>query len=227
MNAPIAITIPIGPYESNMRWIQDTFDSITRQTMRPNRVILVLDGGDPNRISRNRSITLPRGCAIEQFYLPWPSGVANAFNTGVALAGSDLVIMLGSDDMLFPHAVENAYTTWRKHQNPHAYYYFAVKYSTGYEQNIPCNAAMVTRQLWELNGGFPIEGALGACDTMLISRMLAANGRLGKLISVCDTTRSIDYWYRAHTDTATTRSAKWFTIIHQVRSVLTDEAVNL
>jgi len=198
MTAPITIAIPVGPNPANVQWLHEALESIEQQTELPGEVLLIDDGAhlDPARYP---------GCRI--WATPWPSGVAHAFNAGVALAAYDLVIMLGSDDRLLPHAVATCWQFWQGVQDPHGYYAMPVVYDDGREQLDPCNAAMVHKDLWKLTGGFPVEAAIGACDTWLISKIWVGKGTQGSLYTVGDGPL---YWYRDHAATDThQRAATW------------------
>lgn len=202
-SAPISVVIPVGPFPSNTRWLNDALVSCVTQTMLPDEVVIIDDRG----ISPEGRPSLPPfqewPFKLWVWPTPWRSGVPHAFNFGVSLAANDLVIMLGSDDYLEAWAVEDCWKAWEQCKDPHGYYYMDVKYSDGPEQSIACHAAMVTKDLWELTGGFPPESSVGQCDTVLLSMMLAANGRWGKLRRV--PSKRPPYWYRVHegTDTAT------------------------
>jgi glycosyltransferase involved in cell wall biosynthesis len=211
--APISIVIPVGPYPSNRRWLDDCLASIDAQTVQPAEVLIIDDGGN-----------VPPRDLLRIYRPPWRLGVAHAFNFGVALATQELVIMLGSDDLLYPEAVELAHAASLTYADPLALYYFGVQYSDGGQQNYPCNAAMVTKALWTLTGGFPIEGSVGGCDTLLISLMMAANGDLGHLLSIHDLVDRPLYWCRRHPETDTVlRQHTWHSIVAQIRNLLMAE----
>lgn len=213
MNAPISVVIPVGPHPHNTRWLHECIDSVRHQSVMPREILLIDDGAqlDPERW---------RG--VRCWRAPWRSGVAHAFNFGVALANSRLVVMLGSDDKLLPRCIEECWNTWQRLEDPLGYYYLPVEYADGRTQNVPCNAAMVHKALWQHTGGFPVESAVGACDTVLISMIMAGNGRYGHLHSVSDTPL---YWYRNHAETDTETRRGWHGIAAQVRSMKTDEVV--
>jgi hypothetical protein len=193
--------------------------SIAEQTMLPDDVLLIDDGAnlDPE--------ALPPLPGLRIWCTPWRSGVAHSFNFGVALARSDLVIMLGSDDRLMPDAVATCISTWQQIGDTHGYYYLPVQYHDGRLQHVPCNAAMVHKGLWNLTGGFPIEGSVGACDTLLINKMQVANGRLGTLYPVGVEEHPL-YWYRAHEETDTVTRRKWHGVVAVIRNMLIDEVLN-
>ena len=198
MSVPIAVAIPVGPHPSNVQWLHEALESIEQQTELPGEVLLIDDGAhlDPARYP---------GCRI--WATPWPSGVAHAFNYGVALASYDLVIMLGSDDRLLPDCIAVCWQFWQGIQDPRGYYAMPVVYDDGRTQLDPCNAAMVHKELWKLTGGFPVEAAIGACDTWLISKIWVGKGTQGNLYTIGDVPL---YWYRDHAATDThVRAAGW------------------
>lgn len=198
MSFPITIAIPVGPHPSNTRWLSEAIASCWAQTERPSEILLIDDGAhlDPAAYP---------DCRI--WATPWASGVAHAFNYGVALASYDLVLMLGSDDKLLPNCIAECWRYWSGVQDAHGYYALPVVYDDGREQTDPCNAALVHKALWRLTGGFPIEAAIGACDSWLISKMWVAKGRMGSVYTVGD--RPL-YWYRDHAETDThERAATW------------------
>jgi glycosyltransferase involved in cell wall biosynthesis len=214
---PITITIPVGPHLSNVRWLDACLASLDAQTVQPAEVLLIDDGAN----LKMRPYLHP---ALHIYTPPWRLGVAHAFNFGVALAENEAVIMLGSDDLLFPEAVELAYAAYLGYGDPLGYLYFGVQYSDGGMQNYPCNAALVTKELWKLTGGFPVEGAIGGCDTLLISRMMVAGGELGHLLSIHDAVGGPLYWCRRHPETETERGrGLWSPIVAQVRNLLIAE----
>ena len=215
----ISIAIPVGPHPSNTRWLNECLASIAEQTMPADDVLLIDDGAGLDMDS------LPPLPGLRIWRTPWRSGVAHGFNFGVALAKHDLVIMLGSDDRLMPDAVAECWRTWQQIHDPHGYYYLPVLYHDGRVQHVPCNAAMVHKGLWELTGGFPIEGAVGACDALLMNKMQVANGRLGTLYPVGVEEHPL-YWYRAHDETDTNVRRKWHGVVAVIRNMLIDEVIS-
>lgn len=212
MTVPITVSIPVGPHPSNRRWLDECLLSIERQTEKPDEILIIDDGANLEPMS-----------GVKIYKTPWLSGVAHAFNFGVALAKHDLVIMLGSDDRLLPKAVAECWRAWDRIRDPLGYYAMCVVYPDGREQNVPCNAAMVHKELWRHNGGFPIEASIGACDTMLLSMMLACRGKAGNIYGI---TNEPLYWYREHDETDTsTRRAIWSSYIAAVRNLVTERAI--
>lgn len=204
-SVPITITIPVGPFPSNKRWLKECLESINNQIVMPREVLLIDDGAGLKDVY-----------GVRIWKTPWRSGVAHAFNYGVALAENDLVIMLGSDDKLMIQAIERAWQTWEMIHDPLGYYGFLVEYSDGKQQAIPCNGAMVHKDLWALTGGFPIEAAIGACDTWLLSAMYAAKGRYGNIYPI-DTIPL--YWYRDHPETDTAKRGEMWPLVETGRDI--------
>lgn len=202
---PITVTIPVGPFSANRRWLGECLESINAQTVMPDEVLLIDDQAGLQGIE---GVTIWR--------TPWRSGVDCAFNYGVALARNDLVIMLGSDDKLLPGAVERAWEVWSYTHDPLGYYAFEIVYPDGREQNTPCNGAMVHKDLWKLTGGFPVESGIGACDTFLLSIMIAAEGRLGNIYGIGP--RPL-YWYREHAETDTALRGEMYDVMVLARDV--------
>jgi len=202
---PITVTIPVGPHPANVRWLKECLDSINSQTVYPAEVLIIDDGANLQDIHN-----------VRIWKTPWPTGVAHGFNYGVALANNNLVVMLGSDDKLLPTALEQAYSTWSFYQDPLGYYGFLVRYDDGREQSIPCNGAMVPQTLWKHTGGFPIESAIGACDTWLLSLMVIGGGKWGNIYPIGD---SPLYWYRAHPETDTAKRGEMYEVMVTARDV--------
>jgi glycosyltransferase involved in cell wall biosynthesis len=215
MSVPITVAIPVGPHPSNTRWLDECLASIEAQTIQPAEILLIDDGANLDQAA------VPLNVRI--YKAPWKLGVAHAFNFGVALAQTDLVLMLGSDDKLLPNCLDKCWAAWQRIKDIHGYYFCGVRYMDGRpDQNLPCNAAMVHKELWNLTGGFPIEGSVGACDTMLISMMMAAEGKLGSLYSVSDEPL---YLYRVHPESDTElRRGEWHGIVATIRNILTARA---
>lgn len=135
----------------------------------PAEVLLVNDGQPLANL--NKYLDWPY---VSLYTPPWKLGISSAFNTGIALAGTELVFMLGSDDTLEPTCLEECIDLWIKTNQADGYYSVPIRYmDTGEIQALPCNAAMVTKGFWEYTGGFPVETAVGAGDHIFLSICLA------------------------------------------------------
>lgn len=214
---PITVVVPVGPSPAYRKYLAECLDSIRAQTTPPAEILVIDDQAHLSQEDVGSDVTL--------WKTPWLSGVAHVFNFGVALAQHDLVFMLGSDDRLEPHCVADCIAAYEAaKRDPLGYYYVDVQYSDGRQQSLACHAAMVTKSLWHHNGGFPVESAVGAPDTVLVSIMLAARGKAGHLVHVAS--RTPPYWYRLHADTDTVaRSRPFFGAIKAVRDHFTEGAI--
>lgn len=202
--------IPVGPSSANQRWLQDAIDSVYLQTYQVDEILLIDD-------MANLSIQGPR---IRVHRNPWHSGVAHSFNFGVALAENDLVLMMGSDDLLEPECIEACLATYHAIGRLDRYYWLDVQYmSNGEAQSIACNAAMVTKGLWRKTGGIPIESACGAGDAALLSCLLAHKPQWMHRVQ----TDKPLYKYRDHAETDTIRRSSWMGIVVQIRNLVTEE----
>lgn len=215
MSVPITVGIPVGPYPANVQWLGECLDSVRAQTYPPDEILLIDDGANLDPADYP-------DCRI--WRSAWPMGVAAAFNQAVGAARNDLILMLGSDDKLFPDCLARAYAAYQRQPDPLVYLYCPLRYSDGRgDQNLPCNAALVTKALWRLTGGFPPESAVGACDTHLMAMMLVAGGKLGRVVSI---EGPPIYWYRWHTGTDTARhNEAWQGVIPMVRGLMQRRAL--
>ena len=206
--APITIAIPVGPSDANQKWLPDCIESIVQQELRPQEVLFIDDQAHLDMDSLRQALELET-IEVNHWKTPWLSGVAHAFNFGVALAKNDLVIMLGSDDELAPLAVSDCWRSWEEFGNPLGYYFMDVAYMGSDEtQSLPCNAAMVHKNLWRRSGGFPPQSAMGRPDTILISMLMTQGPTVGELLNV--ESKEPPYLYRSHPDTDTNiRHGRW------------------
>lgn len=216
---PITIVIPVGPRPSHSRWLAEALESVMAQEYPPDEVILVDDmaalshwtlfNGEP-------SITLPPNYRI--IHNDWLMGVAHSFNIGVVRARNHCVLMMGSDDVLHPTALAELSQAYAQASDPQGYYWLDVQYmSDGMQQSLPCHAAMVTKGLWELTGGFPPESAVGQPDTILISMMLA---QMPEHLHHVTTPEPV-YFYRDHPEAETAISQPYAPAAGIVRDVFT------
>lgn len=204
----------MGPYAGNQRYLVDAVNSCRIQHVRAAEILFIDDCANLGNQWEGPDTRIYRA--------PWRLGVSHAYNFGVALAKHNQVILMGSDDLLEPWAVGDCWDTFvASARYDLAYYWMDVKYIGGEEQALPCNAAMVTKALWQHTGGFPIESAIGASDTMLVSIMLKHGERAGRLIRV--ESKKPPYKYRRHNETDTAvRGPLYQGAIHSVRNVLTE-----
>jgi len=230
----ITVAIPVGPRSTDQQWLEECLASVRAQTREADEILLIDDMaglplgdafplGDGSWKVDSGPLA---GCRI--WRTPWRVGVGDAFNFGVALAKSELVFMLGADDLLHPECLERCLDAYEK-EEPDArdltYYFVGVQYLDGREddkQFEPCNAAMVTKSLWRRCGGFAPESASGAPDAALLSVLIGHSGEAGRIVGVGR--GMLLYNCRPHYDSDTgSKGAHWQGIILPTRDYLTRE----
>jgi len=220
----VTVTIPVGPNPSNRRWLDECIRSVSDQTWNH-----LSHGGIHLQIVDDMADVslhmVPSDLAYSVWKSPWYLGVAHAFNIGVAVAPSELVFMLGSDDWLEPTCIEECVKEYQARQgDPYGYYYVGVRYSdTGETQELACNAAMVTKSLWRRTGGFPVQSASGAPDAALLSIIIGNYPRAGRHWPVANGAPL--YNYRRHAEADTASKASWQGVILETRDLVTREWV--
>lgn len=225
----ISVAIPVGPAPSHQKYLDEAIQSVRNQTVACN-IILIDDmagldfSGTHTFISDEGIYHVDDldhrfgGCRI--WRSPWRLGVAHAFNFGVALAPDDEVLLLGADDTLEPDAVA-AYLECSSWDAPEVrdrtYYSLPVRYmDTGEVQFDPCGAAVVSKQLWRLTGGFPTQSASGASDAAFLSSIWNSNEFMIKSVAQ----RPL-YNYRRWEGTDTAGLGSWQGVILATRGLLT------
>ncbi len=216
----ITVVIPVGPDPVYKEYLTTAIESVREQTLPPSELLIIDD--QAHLRERDGRYSTQHGRLIDRniWRTPWLSGVAHSFNFGVALAKNDLVFMMGSDDRLEPHCLQDCWNAYETHNRKPGYYWVDVVYSdTGEEQGLPCNAAMVHKDTWRSSGGFPVESAVGPCDTMLVSIMMV-HPEAGAMYRV--ESKTPPYWYRRHDRTySRTRGSNFFGAHSVVRDQVT------
>lgn len=220
----ISVVVPVGPEQHHRRYLEECLLSVSRQTRLPNEVLLVDDmAGMPAGLDHSN------GYPTRTWRAPWRLGVAAAFNCGVALAEQELVLMLGADDWLEPECLEACLEAYKKQgEDPLGYYYLSVRYHAEADssipqglddgvQTVPCNAAMVTKKLWDSTGGFPPEAST-APDAAFVS-VLLVHEKAGKLIPV-EEGKPL-YNYRVWGGTDTRKHSLWTDSFVRTRHLIT------
>ncbi len=223
----ITVAIPVGPDPIYKELLPECIESVRNQTTKPDEILIIDDQAHLDvmnfeghlHIRGDSKDRLLDGLDVHVWKTPWLVGVPHAFNFGVALASNDLVIMLGSDDRLEPWAIEDCLAAWERHKDLLGYYWMDVQYASGEQQSLACNAAMVHKDLWRHTGGFPVQSAVGPCDTILISMMLAKNGEAGNFYHV--ESAKPPYWYRDHGATFTKKNGAYYAAAGIVRDAFT------
>ncbi len=210
MTDEITVVIPVGPSATHTQWLLEAIESVMNQGHKVDEILIIDDmAALPD---------LPEEVTVWQS--PWRLGVAHAFNFGVALAKHDLIFFLGSDDTLEPDCIDYCLREYRQRKRPSDTYFFVgVRYSDGRDnQFLPCAAAMVTKGLWRLCGGFPIETSTGASDAALVSIFMRNHGA-GKYLGVHK--KKPLYNYRVHPGTDTANAKPWQGVILPTRDLVT------
>lgn len=211
---PISVVIPVGPAPFHRQWLTEAIQSVEAQASASDEIVLINDGGAPLELSSH-------ACQTQVYTFPTNIGCVGAWNTGVSIARNEHVLFLGADDRLLPGCLDGLRMAWYRSQDPLGYYFLAVDYEDGRTQNVPCQAAMVTKTLWRYTGGFPLEAALGAIDNIFVQMLLSGGERGVSRAKVYSVSPQPLYWYRPHALTETvTRSQRWFGVIAIVRDDL-------
>ena len=221
----VTVGIPVGPSADACRWLPEALDSVRAQTV-PVRIIVVDDmhGGLLVHDHNHEMGKYGKDVFFEHqyvYYAPWNLGVAQAFNHCVALAPTDLVFMMGADDTLEPECIERCLEAFDREivDQELGYYWVPIRYmDTGEVQGLPCNAAMVHKNMWKATGGFPPETASGAPDAAFISRIIGTPGFPAHLVQVGNVPL---YNYRRHDATDTAGRQPWQGVILTTRDILT------
>lgn len=194
---PISVVLPIGPQHEYLHWLGECLDSIRTQTYFPYEIIVISDGADLSKQDL-------RGCTV--FHNPWPIGCGLSWNFGVALSKTNCVFLMGSDDKLLPECLEACAEAYMLTGDTCGFYNVTCITSQGEVISLFNNAAMVTKELWALTGGFPITSTVGAPDALLISILL--KHRPHHLHQVREGIPL--YWVRIHDSQDTLRYAAHF-----------------
>lgn len=237
----ISVAIPVGPAPHHRRWLGECLDSVFNQTY-PADEILIID--DQAHLDRNGELLKIAGREYDYFSsnssgvhthlaedpnlpelnyykTPWLSGVAHAFNCGVSLAYNEWVVLLGSDDRLYPNALERAAKAIRETNDPLGWFNFACHISsTGQVVNWYNNAGVASKALWRKTGGYHPMTVTGGMDAALHSVLMAHMPEHQHAIEYGTPL----YWVRMHDHNYTREStARYGEFVVQLRNDLTAE----
>lgn len=193
----ITIVVPVGPQKAYRDYLPECILSIQEQTI-PGDEILIIDD------MANLTSVDVLGCRIH--YNPWLLGCADSWNIGVALANNEWVILMGSDDRLLPGALDACRNILVDNPDPVGFYNMGCLIDGEELVTAHNNAAMVSKALWNLTGGFPPSAGVGAPDALLISIMMV---HLPTHLHQIDNGNPY-YWVRSHPDQDTGRQAGFF-----------------
>jgi hypothetical protein len=235
----VTIGIPVGPEKHHAKYLKAAFASVLAIPEKPT-VLLIDDmhGLEPEELGLNGSWkqwsreldqfvgrdgpVSDRAGPILRYLAPWRMGVAQAFNLCSALAPTQFVLMMGADDTLEPDVISMFHQECPfplRERALRTFWGLPLRYmDTGEEQNLPCNAAIVPRDLWNHTGGFSPQMGVGAPDSMYLSILIGNGAEAGDIRMVGD--RPL-YNYRRHGDTETARSGDVQASIFQIRDLLT------
>lgn len=199
----ISVAIPVGPNPVYLGWLPECIESAVNQTHKPTEIIIVNDGADVTALED--IITQHSFFPIKCYKTLWNVGVADAFNFGIALADSELVFMLGSDDKMLPTCLEEVVKEYEK-QKIEGWYNVTIITSSGEVMTLPNNTAAVHKNLWKWTGGFPPSAGVGAPDALLLSILLRHAPH--KILQVKEGTPLC--WLREHEHQDTRRNAGFF-----------------
>jgi glycosyltransferase involved in cell wall biosynthesis len=173
--------------------LQEALESVSAQTSRPARVIVVNDGGaSPAEIAARFAGAFP----VDVVEHSAPRGRSAAANAGVRVAREPLITLLDDDDLLFPDHLERLARAHRAGPEPVVYSdavtvlyerrgeqwaarHRELQYSLDYDPDllllfnyIPIHTLLMPRGLWEKVGGFD-EGLDYSEDWDLMIRLSA------------------------------------------------------
>lgn len=177
----ITVVIPVGPKPIHKQWLQQAIDSVIPQLDKDDDLLLIDDMAN----------LPPQPRPIRVWRSPWLVGCADGWNIGISFSRNDLCLMMAADDWLEPRCLEHLKLYWMRTRDCLGYYALTIKYvaepGASFDwpeiQDLPCNAAMVHKELWKHTGGFPPCAGTGAPDALLISVMMA-NADAGNIYQV-------------------------------------------
>lgn len=217
MTTPITVVIPVGPEPKDCAYFEECMASVAAQTVAASEVVIV---DDMNGLSLYPDLARIGPTPMKLYRNPWLMGVAASFNVGVALAPTEHVLLLGSDDWLEPNAIELAQETIERNRIEQAYFWYRIRYADDRpdpDQGLPCGAAVVTKKLWRATGGFAPELGVGASDAAMVS-LLWVHPIAGTCVEIRDEGRP-PYNVRTGPHQHTATRGPWQGIILETRRV--------
>lgn len=214
----VSVLMPLGP-NVNPLWVQEAINSVKEQTYQVDELLFIDDGAylnylelfelDMYAIVHTRQAGYiykhreDNPVTIHHWTSPCNLGFRAAFNIGMALASNDLVVYLATDDKLMPTAISEAIQAYLDNDKKDAWYAFSYELSNGQTCDIPNNAAMITKGLWHMVGGYPPAGFVGP-DALVLSCLIAHAP--DKIVKVKEGEPL--YWVRQH-DYQETKTHTW------------------
>lgn len=211
MSLPISVVVPVGPQPEYLEYLEECLRSIYMND--PSQIIVIDDKANLSLQWRADHYE-----SLEYYRNDWLLGCAGSWNRGVFLSDYELCFLMGSDDRLMsPYALEACVNAWETHDKLDGWYNVTCQLPNGDLQDLPNNAAAVTRGLWQLTGGFG-PSAFAAPDAWLLSIMMVHMPQ--RIIQVDKGTPY--YWVREHKAQDTPRQfGRFFDAAHSIRDIAT------
>lgn len=206
----ITIVVPVGPNPAYQKYLEECLDSISVQMADDDELLIIDDRA-------NLELTSLINGMYRIFKTPWNVGCADGWNFGVGLANNEWCILMGSDDVLLEGCLASCREVILNHPDPYGYYNLTCITSEGDVIDLHNNAAMVSKSLWKMTGGFPPEAGAGAPDALLISGLLG--NKKEHLQQIRQGTPL--YWVRVHKDQDTRRTGLYWNDIISIRDKYT------
>lgn len=234
----VTVLMPVGPKPGHLDWIEDALQSVFAQTY-PVKEIMLID--DQAHLSSqwiwNTFDIFPEGfhymdtfqhgkqvwvwdnppkdreIYVSLWETPWRLGFSAAFNCGMSLTMNDLVMYLGSDDLLGPDCVEDCIDAYHANNNADGWYAVSYEDEKGQVQDIPINAALITKGLWKFTGGFPPSAFVGPDALLLSCLMVHAPEKIVKVKP-----GKVNYYNREHPDQETRQASFFLDEMNSIRN---------
>lgn len=212
----ISVIIPVGPQPEYRKYLADCLNSVDIQVNREDEIILVDDMAHLSREDMQEPTPgeWTNNCPRRIVRNDWLLGCADSWNRGVALAKNEWCILMGSDDKLLPGCLDICRAMIKREDcDPFGYYGLSCEWSNGDITDWLNNAALVSRSLWKLTGGFPPTASVGAPDALLVSIMIR---NLPQHLHQLNKGEPL-YWVRTHEAQETGRTGKFWPEIISIR----------
>lgn len=238
MEHDVSVVITVGPNSCYKEYLSEAIESVLAQTYLISQIVVVDDGAklDPSTafgkwfyedywLGREAWFrrNIETRTTLTYFQMPCRVGYAQAFNCGMAVTTSNLVLCLAADDKLYPEAVVDCVETYIDNNQKDAWYNMSYELQNGTTHSAFNNICMVTKSLWEWLDGYP-PSAFAAPDALLISILM--KHAPDRLIKVKE--GKINCWLRQHPDQDTLKQAAFFMasgVVNTIRDMETKRFV--
>ena len=237
----VTVIITVGPDPCYKEYVKEAVQSVLDQTYVVYDLLIIDDQAnlDPYEIAMGEITYSSSELCLDQvdrfvytsrefpwlsvWRTPWKIGYAQAFNCGVGLANSDLIVCLAADDKLMPEAVADCVETYLANNQKDAWYGMSFQLEDGTTHSVLNNICMVTKNLWRWLGGYP-PSAFAGPDALLISILMKhASDRLIEVKR-----GKINCWLRQHPNQDTLKQAAFFMasgVVNTIRDMETQRFV--